>query len=725
MNITKIAIVGAISAMSVNPCFANERIVIDTDSTALVLYVGDRGRLHQSYFGRRLNNPADYANLPAGKEAYITNGINDVFEPALFVNHSDGNPSTLLTYVSHKVSDIEGGLQTEILLRDSVYDTTVRLFYNAYPQENILTSWTQITNGEKKPIDLERYASSMLHFNRDNYYLTQFNGDWASEGHTFDQPLHYGKKEIDSRRGTRVNEYVQPFFQLSLDEPSTEERGEVLVGTLAWTGNFRYCFDVDKDGALRVISGINPYGSRYTLAKGETFTTPEFIFTLSGNGKGAASRNLHDWARRYRVKDGMGDRMTLLNNWEATYFDFDQERLVGLIGEARELGVDMFLLDDGWFGPKYPRNDASQGLGDWREIPSKLPDGLGRLTDEAKKRGVKFGLWIEPEMVNPRSALYEAHPDWAIEYPNRESYYQRDQLVLDLSNPKVQDYVFGIVDTLLTRYPEIAYFKWDCNSFMTNAYSHHEKNQQQLFVDYVRGFYNVLDRIKAKYPDLPMMLCSGGGGRTDYKGLEYFTEFWPSDNTDPVERLFIQWAYSQVFPAKVQAAHVTTWNKDASIKFRVNVAMMGRLGFDINLHDLTDEESAYCQEAIKIYNSAIKPIVLDGDQYRLVAPYEGVGQPCGRYYEGRHTATEFVSKDRNKAILFAFDIYPRKSEKLRNIRLRGLDPQKTYSVREIDRITPPEGATNLYSGEYLMKVGLPIFSGDKLSSRVYSISTSM
>ena len=407
----------------------------------------------------------------------------------------------------------------------------------------------------------------------------------------------------------------------------------------------------------------------------------------------------------------MGDRMTLLNNWEATYFDFNQDKLISLIREAKELGVDMFLLDDGWFANKYPRHSDTQGLGDWDETKDKLPDGIGRLTEEAKKQGVKFGLWIEPEMVNPKSELYEQHKDWVITLPNRDEYYFRNQLVLDLANPKVQDYVFGIVDGLMTKYPDIAFFKWDCNSPITNIWSNYEKkDQQRLYVDYVKGLYNVLDRIAAKYPDLPMMLCSGGGGRTDYEGLRYFTEMWPSDNTDPVERLFIQWGYSQVFPTKVQCAHVTTWNRDASVKFRVNTAMMGKLGFDINLHDLTDQELAYCKQSVKDYN-ALKPVILDGDQYRLVSPHDG-----------NHAASEFVSKNRDKAVLFAFDVYPRYDEKLLNVKMKGLSPAKMYEVEEINRADGSKGDVKSYSGDYLMTVGLPVFSTSKLSSRVYTMT---
>lgn len=691
---------------------APTQILLQTDNTGLVFTVGENGRLYQSYFGKRLSNPADYANLTEGQEAYITHGMEDYFEPALHINHADGNPSTLLTYQSHTSTPTEWGTHTVITLTDKAYGDQVKLYFDTYSKENVFKTWTEITNNENKPVVLEKFASSMLHFDAPAYYLTEYNGDWASEAKANEQPLKFGKKEVDTKLGARANMFVSPFFQLAIGSQADEDHGEVLVGTIGWTGNFRFCFEVDNLNRLRVISGINPYFSQRTLKKGETFRTPEFIYTLSRNGNGEASRNLHDWARRYQVKDGTGDRMTLLNNWEATYFDFDQEKLISLIGEAKELGVDMFLLDDGWFGNKYPRHSDTQGLGDWDETANKLPDGIGRLTEEAKRQGVKFGLWIEPEMVNPKSELYENHKDWVITLPNREEYYFRNQLVLDLSNPQVQDYVFGIVDELMTKYPDIAFFKWDCNSPITNIYSTYLKDSQSnLYIDYVRGLYNVLDRVKAKYPSLPMMLCSGGGGRTDYEGLKYFTEMWPSDNTDPVERLFIQWGYSQVFPAKVQCAHVTTWNRDASIKFRVNVAMMGKLGFDINLHDITANELAYCKQSVKDYN-ALKPVILDGDQYRLVSPYGN-----------NHTATSFVSKDKKTAVMFAFDIYPRYAEKLYNVVFKGLDPAKTYTVEEINRADgSKDNNVRKLSGEYLMTVGIPAFTGTKLSSHVYKLT---
>lgn len=696
---------------SAGMAFANQQIVVATDNTSLVFTVGDDGRLYQSYFGEKLLNESDYANLPLGKEAYMTHGMEDYFESALHINHADGNTSTLLEYKRHETKTHDGYKETVIYLSDPVYASEVALHYAAFSKENVYKAWSEIKNGEKGNIVLEKYASCMLNFYQPKYFLTQYDGDWASEVRKSTQELLFGKKVIDTKLGTRANMFTSPFFQLSFNNEATENAGKVLVGTLAWTGNFRFTFEVDNKGYLRIISGINPYASQYAIKRGESFKTPEFIFTLSNKGTGYASRNLHDWARNYQIKNGKGERTTLLNNWEATYFDFNEDKLVNLIADAKNLGVDMFLLDDGWFGNKYPRHSDTQGLGDWQETANKLPNGIGKLTEEAKKQGVKFGLWIEPEMVNPKSELYEKHKDWVIRYPNRKEYYFRNQMVLDLSNPKVQDYVYGIVDGLLTKYPGIAYFKWDCNSPITNIHSTYEKNEQsRLYIDYVRGLYKVLDRIKAKYPELPMMLCSGGGGRTDYEGLKYFQEMWPSDNTDPTERLFIQWGYSQIFPTKVQCAHVTTWNKDAGIKYKVNVAMMGKLGFDINLHDISADELKYCKRSIQEYNS-LKPAILDGDQYRLVSPYEG-----------NHAATMYVTKDQKEAVVFAFDIYPRFAEKLYNVVMQGLNTSATYKVEEINRMDGTQGEIKEYSGNYLMTIGLPMFTESKLASKIFKVS---
>ena len=348
-------------------------------------------------------------------------------------------------------------------------------------------------------------------------------------------------------------------------------------------------------------------------------------------------------------------------------------------------------------------------------MKAKLPHGVPGLVAKAKEAGVKFGIWIEPEMVNPKSELFEKHPDWAIHLPNRETYYYRNQLVLDLSNPEVQDYVFGVVDRIMTENPDIAYFKWDCNSPITNVYSPYLKEKQsQLYVDHVRGVYNVFQRVKEKYPNLPMMLCSGGGARCDYEALKYFTEFWCSDNTDPVERLFIQWGFSQFFPTKAMCAHVTSWNKRASIKFRTDVAMMCKLGFDIGLKELAPDELTYCQNAVANYKR-LKPVILDGDFYRLVSPYET-----------NHTAVMHVSKAKDKALVYAYDIYPRFAEKTFAVKLQGLDPNKQYKVEEINLMPGAKSrfAQNgqIFSGDYLMKVGLYAFTTQTLQSRILEVT---
>ena len=507
-------------------------IRVSTDNTDLILKVAPNGRLYQSYLGSKLLNEQDIVRLPSasggdasanGWEVYAGSGAEDYFEPAVAITHNDGNPCTILRYVSSESKAVDGGTETIIRLRDDQYPVDVTLYYIAYPKEDVIKTWSEISHQEKKPVMLSRYSSTMLYFSAEKYFLTEFSSDWAKEVQMSTQELQFGKKILDTKLGSRAAMFVQPFFELGFDRPAYEPQGDVLLGTIGWTA-------------------INPYASYYELAPKDVFKTPEFIFTLSKEGTGKASRNIHAWARNYQLKDGKGDRMTLLNNWENTGFKFDEKVLVELMKEAKHLGVDMFLLDDGWFANKYPRNNDHTGLGDWEATKSKLPNGVPALVAAAKEAGVKFGIWIEPEMISPKSELFEKHPEWAIHLPNRETYYYRNQLVLDLSNPKVQDFVFGVVDNIMTENPDVAFFKWDCNSPITNVYSPYLKEKQsQLYINHVRGVYNVLERVKAKYPNVPMMLCSGGGARCDYEALKYFTEFWCSDNTDPIERLYIQW----------------------------------------------------------------------------------------------------------------------------------------------------------------------------------------
>lgn len=705
-----------------------QNIRISTNNIDLVLQVAENNRLYQVYFGEKISSDASFGHFDwkikpgsdgsygiRGREAYPGSGCEDSFEPALAITHADGNLTTYLYYKGHEQKAVKGGTETIIRLADDKYADEVTLHYVAYNKENVIKTWSEIRHNEKKAITLWRYASGMFYFNADKYFLTNYHSDWAREGQPATQQLQFGKKIIDTKLGSRAAEQSEPFFELGIDAPARENEGKVMLGTIGWTGNFSCTFEVDNVGCLRVIPGINPYASDYVLKAGETFTTPEFVFTLSTNGTSQASRNLHDWARHYQLWNGEGTRMTLLNNWENTGFDFNQKSLAQLMKDAKDLGVEMFLLDDGWFGNKYPRKDDHAGLGDWEATKSKLPGGIPALVKSAQEAGVKFGLWIEPEMVNPKSELYEKHKNWVIEQPNRQTYYYRNQLVLDLSNPEVQDYVFGVVDRLMKENPNIAYFKWDCNSPITNIYSPYQKAQQgNMYIDHVRGLYKILDRIHAKYPKLEMMLCSGGGARCDYTALRYFGELWPSDDTDPFERLYIQWSMSKFFPVKALAAHVTNWNKNTSVKFRTDVASMCKLGFDIDLKTMSKADYAYTQGAVANWRR-LQDVILNGELYRLVSPYES-----------NHAAVNYVSQDKGKSVVFAYDLHPRYQEPVHNVRLQGLDANRMYTVKEINLMPDTKSALDCdgqqYSGDFLMKVGLNILSPNTATSHVLELT---
>ena len=691
--------------------FAQKTFEITTKNNVLVLETDKDNSLLLSYIGKKLKNTAEYPTIQSldkykpgsddlfnKREAYIASGSLNLLEPALTVTHADGNKSTVLTFsrVEEKQLDQNRKL-TSIVLKDAKYNFEVSLHYLSYFNEDVVEQWAQIVHKEKGNVVLNKYASANLTLSGKKFFLKNHYSGWGREMRSEEQQLLHGIKTIDSKQGTRNNLLHSSSFMVSIDQPATEDTGEVIAGSLEWTGNFRLDFETFDEYYLRLTAGINNFSGNYTLKPGEDFITPRFVYTYSANGKGAASRNLQNWARNYQLLEGKGERSTLLNNWETTYFDFNDEKLNHLIQDTKKLGVEVFLLDDGWFGNKYPRNNASAGLGDWQFNKQKLANGITALGKEATANGVKFGIWLEPEMVNPKSELYENHPDWIIRQPERKEYYMRNQLVLDLSNPKVQDFVFNTVDEVFKEVPDLAFIKWDCNSLIYNAHSPTLKNQDHFYLEYVRGLNSVLERIRKKYPKIPMMLCAGGGTRVDYAALKYFTEFWPSDNTNPFDRIFIQWEYSYYFPSVAVDNHVTDMGKQP-IKFKTDVAMMGKLGYDIKVNELDEKELLFSRNAVKTYN-AIKDIVWHGQQYRLQDPYEN-----------KVAAISYVSETRDTAIIFNYyvsTLYNAKNSI--PIKLKGLDPDKMYKIEEINLYpgtTSPIDSQRSYSGDFLMTVGI-------------------
>jgi alpha-galactosidase len=687
---------------------AKEQLVVSTQNTMLVLQVSDKQVLEQCYLGAKVGhiNELQTVSLPA-IAAYSTFGGTHTYEAALRAVQADGNTSTELRYVSHRTERKSDNIvQTVVALRDAHYALGVDLYYNAYQKEDVIEQWVVISNKQAGAITLHNFASADLSFNAAQYYVTQLHGDWANEMNLDEQKLSAGIKIIDSKLGVRTHQYTHPCFLLSLEQPAQEDNGEVLGATLAYPGSFQFCFELNQKNKLRVLSGINPYASDYTLEAGQTFTTPALLYTYSREGTGAVSRRFHRWARQYGLKDGSGERYVLLNNWEATYFDFDEPKLTKIIDDAAKMGFELFLLDDGWFGNKYPRNNDNAGLGDWQTNTKKLPHGIPYLIDECKKRNIKFGIWIEPEMVNPKSDLYEQHPDWIITQPHRDLDLQRNQLLLDLSNPAVQEFVFNAIDKILVDNPGIAYVKWDCNRFITNSGSQYLPPQKQshLWIDNARAVLSLMQRVAEKYPNIAFMECSGGGGRMDYGSMKYFSEYWISDNGDPLQRIFTQWGGQYFFPATGMASHVSVSpahisGRTTPLKFRFDVAMAAKLGMDLQPSQMSKEDYDFSKKAIATYKE-IRPTVLYGDMYRLLSPYHN-----------NRAALMYVAADKHEAVLFCYLVRKEINGNLQTVYLKGLDTAKQYKITEINRasngwsrVSEYEGKT--FSGEYLMTVGL-------------------
>jgi alpha-galactosidase len=694
----RVALIGLIGAapslfgetVGLSSLALKQPITLKTAHFTLDFRVGDDRRLYQRAIGSAEANekPERF------DEAYPQAGDGYIWEPALQAVHSDGNTSTTLLYEgmtrTNEAADLE---LTRIKLRDPAYPFEVTLCFRTHRNKDLVEQWTEIRHHERHPVKLERMASTAWLLSPTNLYLTHFFGDWVNEMNPTTELITPGMKVLDSKLGVRAHQFRNPAFVLSLDGPPMETSGRVLAGSLAWSGSFQCAFDHNGRG-VRALCGVNPFASAYFLNPNETFVTPTMLWVWSANGLGEMSRKFHDWAREFGLRDGHQTRAVLLNNWEATGFDFDFKRIVGLYDPAKEIGTELFLLDDGWFGNKYPRVNDRAGLGDWGPNRQRLPEGLAPLAQQALKRGLRFGIWLEPEMVNPKSELFEKHPDWVIAQPKRELELQRNQLVLDLTRPAVQQFEWKVIKDILS-VPGVTYAKWDCNRYLTQPGSSWlaPDRQSHLWIDYVRALYALMEKTAKTFPNTELMLCSGGGGRADYGALKYFHEFWPSDNTDPVRRVLMQWDYSYFFPAMSIASHVTH-SGNRPMHFACTVAMSARFGMDLDLAKLPAEDKAICAGAISAYKR-IREVTQLGEMYRLERPHDAA-----------RGALNFVSPDRAKAVVFVFQL---KDEQALPVRPQGLDPARRYTVRELNPLSaraamPQEGKT--FTGEELMRDGV-------------------
>jgi alpha-galactosidase len=682
-----------------------KQVVIQTKNTTMVLDVETGKQPQYVYYGAKLSD-FDLQNLQAPRDgrmnAYPAYGMNCPAEAAVAMTHADGNMSTELFATDVTTQ----GAVTQITLKDPKYPVQVVLCYQARFDEDMIETWTEIKNGEAKPITLTQFASCSLPIRRGNVWLSHFGGSWGNEARLIEEPIQLGQKVIKNKDGVRNAHTDHAEVMFSLDGKGQENSGDVIGAALCYSGNYQLKVETDDTEYHYFFAGINPDNSAYHLKKGETFTTPKVAFSFSKCGLSGVSRNFHKWGRKYMLAHGNKERKILLNSWEGVYFDINQQGMDQMMGDIASMGGELFVMDDGWFGVKYPRKTDNCALGDWEVDKNKLPEGIEGLLRDAKKHGIKFGIWIEPEMTNSVSELYDAHPDWVVKAPKRDVVKGRGgtQLVLDLANPKVQDFVFSIVDNLMTKYPEIDYIKWDANMAIMNHGSQYltMNDQSHLYIEYHRGFEKVCQRVRAKYPNLTIQACASGGGRANWGVLPYFDEFWVSDNTDALQRIYMQWGTSYFFPAIAMASHISatpnhTVFRTTALKYRVDVAMSGRLGMEIQPKNMTDDEKELCRKAIAEYKQ-IRPIVQFGDIYRLVSPYDKQGLASLMY----------VDEQKSKSVFFWWKTESFQNEHLPRVKMAGLDASKNYKIHELNRIDlrPMDVEGKVFSGAYLMNHGL-------------------
>ena len=628
----------------------------------------------------------------------------------LAVEHADGALSLELRHVAAESAEENGATHFTLRLKDAAHPFFVTQHFVAWKDCDAIETWIELRNDEDGAVRVSRMDSIALALPLRDRTATLYSltGDWASEGQLSESPVSRGQSVVlESRNVTRSGWGANPSFMLSMGGPATESSGCVVGCSLAWTGAFRLGVRHDFADTYELRAGVDSPNGAYVLDPGRTLALPKAIVVYSEKGRGEVSRQFHRWARRHCMPHGRDLRPILLNSWEGCYHNITEPVLLSMMDGFRDLGGELFVVDDGWYGRgDYGDAPDDAALGDWTVDPRPLPHGLPWLAGQAKERGLGFGIWVEPEMGGTRSHLVQEHPDWVMRDRSRPLRVAdgTTRVVLDLPNPAVRENIFGQLDALYGSIPGLAYVKWDCNVNLQNPGSPHlpADRQANLWFDYGAGLRELLGRLNAKYPHISVQACSSGGAHMDYGCLATADEFWASDDTDARERVFIQWGVSQFYPASAMGAHVTAspnhqTGRETPLKFRLDVAMTGRLGFELHPAKLTEEEKAVCRRGISDYKR-IRPVVQQGDLYRLVSPYE-------RDY----AALSYVAEDRRRATVSVLGLVrDMHSDYPAPIRLEGLDPEVLYRVREINldgevRHTRVDGMR--FSGAALMNQG--------------------
>ncbi|HSZ17406.1 MAG TPA: alpha-galactosidase [Terracidiphilus sp.] len=692
---------------------------LDGGNVSYVFGVNPRGDLQQIYWGGRLapGDPfpqaAPLREVASFDDSYTTTpqeyagwGAGLYVEPALKVTFEDGNRDLVLHYVSHR--DTEHGF--DIQLKDIQRNLFVTLHYAMDPDSGILARSATIENREAQPVTLEQAAAAAWALPPAHYTLNYLTGRWAGEWTLNQEPLLPGARVIESRRGSTGHQ-ANPWFAIQAGKPD-EDHGEVWFGALAWSGSWRITVEKDQLDAVRVTGGFNPFDFGYVLHPGQSLETPIFYGGYSAHGLGGASRILHHFEIAHVLPHRQGEgeaaapkpRPVIYNSWEATEMNVTEAGQEALAEKAAALGVDRFVMDDGWFGQ---RKTDHAGLGDWYVNQEKFPHGLKPLIDKVHALGMDFGLWVEPEMVNPDSDLYRKHPDWVLNFPGRPRTEQRNQLVLNLARPDVRAYVFGFLDKLLTE-NDIAFLKWDYNRNWSEPGWDQlpAAEQKKVYVEFTRNLYSIFAELKTRHPKVELESCSGGGGRVDLGILQYADEVWPSDNTDPFDRLTQQDGFTYAYTPQVMMAWVTDSPHDlehqirvTSIPYRMLSSMQGSLGIGANIAKWTDEEMATAKRLIAAYHQ-VQPTIVQGDLYRLISPRNG----------SEFSSTQTVNRDKSQSVVFAFIHSTQEGRTFPRLKLKGLDPAATYTLAPIEGSAAKETPASA-SGAWWMNHGLD-FSDD-------------